>query len=88
MAARGGAVVFAAQPALFWLDAHWCGSADTAGEGAVSPLSGELASIGSLHPQSVILIDDARAYLCAPPPPGHARELARLSSRHPRPPGP
>ena len=32
-------------------------------------LLGELAAIGTLHRDSVVLIDDARLYLCAPPAP-------------------
>lgn len=60
---------FAAKPTLFWLDAHWCVGEHTAGADSQSPLVGELRAIGSLHPDSVVLIDDARLYLCAPPKP-------------------
>jgi hypothetical protein len=60
---------FAAQPVLFWLDAHWCEAAQTSGQSAQSPLLAELAALGKLHPSSVILIDDARLYLSAPPRP-------------------
>jgi hypothetical protein len=59
-------------PTLFWLDAHWCSADATAGENSQSPLLGELGAIGRLHPQSVVLIDDARLYLCPPPAPHHA----------------
>jgi hypothetical protein len=60
---------FAARPSLFWLDAHWCQAEKTAGRSSQSPLLSELAAIRPLHPDSVILIDDARLYLCAPPHP-------------------
>lgn len=56
-------------PALFWLDAHWCVADNTAGSDSQSPLLQELDAIGALHPQSVLLIDDARLYLCPPPKP-------------------
>lgn len=58
--------VYAGQAALFWLDAHWCVAEDTAGKSSQSPLLRELAAIGRLHPDSVVLIDDARLYVCAP----------------------
>jgi hypothetical protein len=59
----------ASKPVLFWLDAHWCQAGQTSGGNSQSPLIGELTAIRSLHPDSVILIDDARLYLCAPPLP-------------------
>ena len=58
-----------AHPTLFWLDAHWCAAADTAGEKSQCPLLEELRAIGKPHENSVILIDDARYFLCAPPAP-------------------
>ncbi|MDB6110759.1 MAG: hypothetical protein JWR69_2509 [Pedosphaera sp.] len=82
----------AAAPTLFWLDAHWCVADHTAGANSQSPLLGELQAIGSLHPQSAILIDDARLYLCPPPAPHRALDwpdfhaiaqaLLALSSAH------
>ncbi len=57
---------YAGRATLFWLDAHWCVAENTAGESSQSPLLRELAAIGPLHPDSVVLIDDARLYLCAP----------------------
>lgn len=60
---------FSEKPTLFWLDAHWCAADNTSGETSQSPLLEELAAIGSLHRDSVVLIDDARLYLCAPPAP-------------------
>jgi hypothetical protein len=60
---------FAERPVVFWLDAHWCVGENTAGQDSQSPLREELRAIGKLHPQSVVLIDDARYYLCPPPVP-------------------
>jgi hypothetical protein len=52
---------------LYWLDAHWCESSEAAGAEAQCPLLDELMSIGTLPDDSLILIDDARLFLCAPP---------------------
>jgi len=60
---------FSSRAVLFWLDAHWCSADATAGSDSQSPLPGELQAIGSLHPSSVLLIDDARLYLSPPPEP-------------------
>src|SRR5262249_4000430 len=83
---------FAGTPTPFLLDAHWCNADDTSGATSQSPLLGELAGIGSLHPDSVVLIDDARLYLCAPPAPHRfdnwpdlhsvVEALLKLSTRH------
>ncbi len=79
-------------PTLFWLDAHWCVAENSAGGNSQSPLLEELKAIGRLHPQSVILIDDARLYLCPPPAPHRFMDwpdfhslmnaLAALGPRH------
>ena len=58
-----------ALPTLFWLDAHWCAADGTAGEKSQCPLLEEIRAIGKLDPKSVIMIDDARYFLCAPPAP-------------------
>ena len=60
---------FAECPVVFWLDAHWCVGENTKGEDSQSPLRAELRAIRSLHSRSVVLIDDARLYLCPPPAP-------------------
>ena len=60
---------FIKRPVLFWLDAHWCVGENTAGQNSQSPVREELRAIRILHPQSVVLIDDARLYLCPPPEP-------------------
>lgn len=75
----------------YWLDAHWCGS-NTAGHDDECPLLAEIASIGEINSRSVVLIDDARLFLAAPPLPHDASQwpdltviisaLARLSSDH------
>ena len=77
---------------LYWLDAHWCVANATAGEGSQCPLLEELAAIQLLNPESVILIDDARLFLCTPPKPHTVdqwptfdailRKLFSLSSAH------
>lgn len=60
---------FTSRALLFWLDAHWCCADETAGSDSQSPLLDELQAIGSLHPFSALLIDDARLYLSPPPEP-------------------
>jgi vacuolar-type H+-ATPase subunit I/STV1 len=77
---------------LYWLDAHWCVADGTAGEGSQCPLLEELNAIQTLNAQSVILIDDARLFLCTPPKPHNVnqwptfnailRKLYSLSSSH------
>ena len=83
---------FRSRAVLFWLDAHWCSADDTAGSDSQSPLLDELQAIGSLHPSSVLLIDDARLYLSPPPRPHRLADwpdfhevvlaLLALSSEH------
>ena len=63
---------FADRATLFWLDAHWCVAEKTAGEQSQSPLLEELRAVQQLNENSVLLIDDARLYLCAPPRPHRA----------------
>ena len=59
---------------FFWLDAHWCEAENTAGEKSQTPLLRELQAIQSLNEKSVLLIDDARLYLC---PPGKPHEFSQ-----------
>jgi hypothetical protein len=40
----------------------------------------ELDAIGTLNPQSVILIDDARYFVAPPPPPHDAMRKAEMST--------
>lgn len=60
---------FAGRPVLFWLDAHTCDIGHTSGADSQTAILRELEAIKSLHPESILLIDDARLYLCAPPGP-------------------
>jgi hypothetical protein len=60
---------FGSRALFFWLDAHWCCADEVAGSDSQSPLLDELQAIGSLHPSSALLIDDARLYLSPPPEP-------------------
>jgi hypothetical protein len=53
--------------AVFWLDGHWSGG-ETAGAQDECPLLDELACLSS-RSEDIILIDDARLFLCAPPAP-------------------
>ncbi len=69
--------------AVYWLDGHWSG-AGTAGEDDPCPLLDELACLAA-RPQDIVLIDDARLFLGAPPLPhdparwpGIAQVLAAL----------
>lgn len=55
-------------PALFWLDAHWSGG-PTSGEAAQCPLLDELRLLRPAETEHLILVDDARLFLSAPPPP-------------------
>lgn len=56
-----------ARRALFWLDGHWSGEG-TAGADDECPLLGELACLSGRE-RDLILIDDARLFLGAPPRP-------------------
>jgi hypothetical protein len=60
------------QRAVFWLDGHWSGG-ETAGQGDECPLLGELALLSS-RAEDIVLIDDARLFLCAPPCPHDPRQ--------------
>jgi len=72
----------ASRRALLWLDGHWC-FGETAGAGRECVLLEELATLAD-RPDDVVLIDDARLFLHAPPRPFVADqwptipELARL----------
>ena len=68
------------KPVLYWLDAHWCVADYTAGESSQCPLLEELSAISSLNEQSVILIDDARLFLCPPPRPHEISHWPSLDS--------
>lgn len=55
-------------PAIFWLDAHWCG-ADTYGSGDECPVLGELEVLNAWGTPHFVLVDDARLFLAPPPAP-------------------
>lgn len=77
---------------LYWLDAHWCVAQDTAGSESQCPLLQELEAIDTLSSNSVVMIDDARLFLCPPPAPHEIshwpsfdnilKKLYHLSSLH------
>lgn len=54
------------EPAIFWLDAHWCGET-TFGESAECPVLEELAAINESSLGHLVLVDDARLFLAPPP---------------------
>lgn len=56
--------------AVHWLDGHWSGGV-TAGEDDECPVLDELACLAE-RADDIILIDDARMFLCAPPLPHKA----------------
>ena len=56
-------------PAVFWLDAHWCGT-QTAGVEYECPILEEIEALKRIDlNRSAILIDDARLFLKPPPHP-------------------
>lgn len=56
------------EPILLWLDAHWC-SFGSYGKTDQCPLLDELDIIMASPFEHIILIDDARLFLCPPPAP-------------------
>jgi hypothetical protein len=69
----------ASQSVVYWLDAHWCGG-ETSGATEECPLLAELAAIGDLNENSVILVDDARYFISPPPHPHDAAHWPDLDS--------
>lgn len=64
---------------VFWLDGHWSGTgSETAGENDQCPLMDELACL-SCRKEDIILIDDARLFLCAPPFPYNPSQWPTIS---------
>lgn len=51
---------------LYWLDSHWCDAQATEGAMSQCTLLAELTAIDAINPHSVVLIDDARLFLCPP----------------------
>ncbi len=58
-------------PAIFWLDAHWCGEF-TFGKADECPVIGEVELLNSCPVPHIVLIDDARLFLAPPPAPHQA----------------
>lgn len=56
------------EPAIFWLDAHWC-SMDSYGSNDQCPIIEEINLIRSTGIKHCIFIDDARLFLSPPPLP-------------------
>lgn len=67
-----------AKAVLYWLDAHWCVADETAEARSQCPLLEELAALGRLNAQSVLLIDDARLFLATPPEPHESSDWPRF----------
>lgn len=63
--------------AVFWLDSHWSGGI-TAGVDDECPVIDELAILSG-RVDDIILIDDARLFLCAPPAPHNPRQWPTIS---------
>ena len=64
-------------PTLYFLDGHWSAGA-TSGESDECPVLRELAVIGAGHPDDCLVIDDARMFASAPPPPLDPRQWPPL----------
>jgi hypothetical protein len=60
------------EPAVFWLDSHWCGASSSDGEDQECPLIEELRILGRSSVAHSFLVDDARLFL-SPPPLPHKR---------------
>lgn len=61
-------VTDAGVPTLYFLDGHWSGG-NTEGVDQECPVLEEVAAIGAGHPDDCLIIDDARLFTSAPPPP-------------------
>jgi hypothetical protein len=55
-------------PTLYYLDAHWSGGL-TSGEEDECPVLREIDALRAGHPDDCVIIDDARLFAAAPPPP-------------------
>jgi hypothetical protein len=66
------------EPAIFWLDAHWCGS-ESYGVNDQCPILEEIEIIISSRFENIILIDDARLFLSPPPLPNSTEYYPSVS---------
>ena len=64
----GDVVAELEEPAIFWLDAHWCGGT-TYGAEHECPVLDEIRIVNGSPLEHVVLIDDARFFTSPPPPP-------------------
>ena len=74
---RIGELTDSTQPTLFFLDGHWSGTS-TGGEEDQCPVLKEIEAMGSGHPDDCIVIDDARLFTSAPPPPHRVEQWPTL----------
>lgn len=56
------------QPTLYFLDGHWSGG-NTEGADDECPALEEIQAIAGGHPDDCLIVDDARLFASAPPPP-------------------
>jgi hypothetical protein len=70
-------VADATVPTLYFLDGHWSGGS-TSGADDECPVLDELAAVGDGHRDDCFLIDDARLFTSAPPPPHRAEQWPTL----------
>lgn len=61
------------EPAIFWLDAHWC-SMDSYGSNDQCPIIDEINLIRSTGIKHYLFIDDARLFLSPPPLPNKTEQ--------------
>ena len=66
------------EPAIFWLDAHWCGE-HTFGKTEECPVVAELEALNQTTVGHMVLVDDARLFLAPPPPPHDASHWVDIS---------
>jgi len=71
-----GLVTRLSGPAVFWLDGHWCNVTEI-GKDMECPLMDEIRALHQFK-DSVILIDDARAFLGPLPPPHEKAQWPRI----------
>jgi hypothetical protein len=65
-------------PTFWFLDGHWSGGA-TAGSGDECPVLDEINALRAGHEDDCIVIDDARLFLAAPPPPHDASQWPAIA---------
>lgn len=66
------------EPAIFWLDSHWCGS-ESYGENNQCPLLEEIEVINTSTIEHLILIDDARLFTSPPPLPNRIAQWPTIA---------